>query len=286
MTAPTPRRRPRLSDAETEQRMLAAASHLLAERGVTVTLEGLVFEDVVRAAQVSRTSAYRRWPTRETFLDDVLVTLARGSEVPGAADRVVADGAEELSRNAALPSDPQARRALFVELLRLSVQADLETTAASKQFTAYLVVRAAVAGVTSDGLRERVVAALATSEARAVARGSTILSGAARLLGQRWVSPLPDDEPAVVAARGISATMTGFLIAALTDPGLITRTRQLDPFGTGRSAAWSVPALTLTGLVLAQVEPDPDAAQAGSPSLRDALLDLVRQGAEAAAAAG
>ena len=36
----------------------------LAERGVTVTLEGLVFEDVVRAAQVSRTSAYRRWPTR------------------------------------------------------------------------------------------------------------------------------------------------------------------------------------------------------------------------------
>ena len=46
------------------------------------------------------------------------------------------------------------------------------------------------------------------------------------------------------------------------------------------------PHRPLTGLVLAQVEPDPDAAQAGSPSLRDALLDLVRQGAEAAAAAG
>lgn len=75
----------RLNDRETERRMLEAAIALVHERGMSTGLESLSFEDVIRDAQVSRTSAYRRWPRREQFYGEVMLALARGTDLPTTA---------------------------------------------------------------------------------------------------------------------------------------------------------------------------------------------------------
>lgn len=105
--------------------MLSAALELLAERGVTVGLDGLLLEDVIRRADVSRTSAHRRWPTRDAFLADVLLEVARGVEDQTIGTRVVADASAVLRAPGTDVSWPQGRRDLLVELLRLVFRADL-----------------------------------------------------------------------------------------------------------------------------------------------------------------
>ena len=164
------RRRPRRSDAETGRLMLDAALELLAEDGVSVALDGLQLEDVIRRADVSRTSAYRRWPTREAFLEDVLVELAQGAELTEVGPRVGAEGAALLAAHRDALTTEEGRREVFVELLRLSLQTDLEATLASPAFRTYLALRAAFVGVPSEDLRTRLAAALALSERRAVAQ--------------------------------------------------------------------------------------------------------------------
>ncbi|WP_448630675.1 hypothetical protein [Cellulomonas soli] len=131
-TLPTgPSRRPRRTDADTRARMLTAALDQLAEQGVSVGLDGLLLEDVIRRADVSRTSAYRRWPTRDAFLADVLLEVARGTDLPGVGARVTAEAQPLLDPRTLDVSTPAARHGLFVELLRLSFQADLDGIAAS-----------------------------------------------------------------------------------------------------------------------------------------------------------
>ena len=80
-SAPTglTRRRRRLSDEETEQRMLQAALAMVNQAGLTVSLDHISFEDVIRDAGVSRSAVYRRWPYKDLFFSDLLRELARGS---------------------------------------------------------------------------------------------------------------------------------------------------------------------------------------------------------------
>lgn len=266
--------------------MLDAALELLAESGVSVALDGLRLEDVIRRADVSRTSAYRRWPTREAFLDDVLVELAQGADLADVGARVGAEGTALLAEHRDALTTPSGRHTLFVDLLRLSFQTDLEATLAAPQFQTYLALRAAFVGVPSDELRDTLRSALAHSERRAVARGATVLTGACTLLGLRLTGPLGagPDGPTTLA-RAIAATTTGFVVAALADPDVVRESRRVAAFGSPREAAWSVPALTLTGLVLAHVEADPDAPPPDVDALAAALPGLVHAGAAAADAA-
>ncbi|GAA3800730.1 TetR/AcrR family transcriptional regulator [Cellulomonas soli] len=277
-----PARRPRMSDADTRSRMLSAAVDLLAERGVTVGLDGLALEDVIRHADVSRTSAYRRWPTRDAFHADVLLEVARGTDLPGIGARVVAEAEAVLEEPWVDLGTVAGRHELFVELMRLSFQADLEGVLASPQFGAYLALRAAFASVPEPDLRDELAAELQVSERRTLARGAAILAGAARLLGLRLVAPLDAPDGYTVVARAVSAMTTGSVIAAQVDPALVHATQQLAPFGVARTAAWSVPTFTLTGLVLGHLEPDPGSAALDADDVRRALLRLVEEGRVAA----
>ncbi len=58
------RRGRRLTDQETEQRMLRAAVHLVSNTGLTVSLDHISLEDLIRAAGVSRSTVYRAGRTR------------------------------------------------------------------------------------------------------------------------------------------------------------------------------------------------------------------------------
>jgi AcrR family transcriptional regulator len=57
-------------------RMLAAARGIVAEQGVRLSLDHLVFETIIREAGVSRTAAFRLFPSKERFMVSVIESMA------------------------------------------------------------------------------------------------------------------------------------------------------------------------------------------------------------------
>ncbi len=279
-------RRPRLSDEQTARRMLDTALAQLAARGVSVGLERIRFEDVIRDADVSRSSAYRRWPSRAAFVEDVLVELAGGAYQPAIGAVVAQQAGDILGTVTATATDPVSRRELLVELVRLTFEVDLAATAASAEFRAFLALRAALAGVESDELRRRVAGALSVADRRTVTRGAAILTRVAEIFGLRLVAPLTPPDGFDLVAQALSAASVGFVIATQSDPALLTARRVVAAFGSSRAAAWSEPVYAMTGLVLQHLELDPAARVLSADELRAGLADVVEVGAVAAAAVG
>ena len=87
------RRGRRLSDRETEQRMLRAAVAMVQRTGLTVSLDHISLEDVIRDAGVSRSAVYRRWPYKDLFFSDLVKQLAQGRHPDDRRRRARADEA-------------------------------------------------------------------------------------------------------------------------------------------------------------------------------------------------
>ena len=248
------RRGRRLPEDETEQRMLQAALAVVSRTGLTVSLEHISFEEVIRAADVSRSSAYRRWPHKDLFFSDLVLELAR-NPTPGIASdemdlirRIAAGRLDQLA-------DPQARRALIVELFRQLAVLDFETLYSSPGWRTYLALHATLLSLTDRGLRDQVQAALAQAEQDRLARVARAWELMAGLLGFRLRAETGLTFETLAAL--VSATMQGIVMTALTVPDIAGHRATAQPFGAPEASEWSLPALGLGAMATAFLEPDP-----------------------------
>src|SRR6266566_4938721 len=158
------RRRRRLSDRETEQRMLGAAVHMVNRTGLAVSLDNIGLEDVIREAGVSRSAVYRLWPYKDLFISDLVKQLAKS-----ATPTIVGDELAMIRRIAADHPDwletPGLRRRLVVELLRQLSLLDFQALYESAGWRTYLALHATFMSLADGELREQVRLALARAEA-------------------------------------------------------------------------------------------------------------------------
>jgi AcrR family transcriptional regulator len=279
------RRGRRLPEEETEHRMLQAALAVVHKTGLTVSLEHISFEDVIRQAGVSRTSAYRRWPHKDLFFSDLVLELAR-DPVPGiAADEMGLIRSIVAGRLADL-ADPQARSALVTELFRQLPLLDFETQYASPGWRTYLALQATLASLADNGLRDQVRAVLAQAEQDHLARVARAWKLMAHLLGFR-LRPEGGVTFETLAAL-VDAAMRGLVMTALTLPDIAAHRTAAQPFGAHEAGEWSLPALGLGAMAAAFMEPDPDFTWDASraAALRDALAAPHRDAGRAGKSSG
>jgi AcrR family transcriptional regulator len=135
------RRGRRLSDQETEQRMLQTAMAMVHRYGLTVSLDHISLEEVIRDADVSRSAVYHRWPYKDLFFSDLVKELARSATPTILGDelalirRLVAERLDWLDT-------PELRHALVIELIRQLALLDFQALYGSTRWRTYLALHA------------------------------------------------------------------------------------------------------------------------------------------------
>lgn len=258
MPAPTGlgRRTRRLSEGETERRMLDTALAMVNRTGLTVSLDHLAFEDVIREAGVARSAVYRRWPYKDLFLSDLVKQLAKAA-IPSTADnavmidlirQVVTEGQDRLAT-------AEARHGVVLELFRQTALRDFQQLYGSAQWRTYLALHATFASLADGELREQIQHTLAESQQGFISRVATAWRQIAELFGYRLRPELAASYDTVATLA--SATARGLILMALSTPQLATYQARAKPFGATETRDWSLPALGLGSIASAFLEPDP-----------------------------
>lgn len=250
------RRRQRLSDAETERRMLETAAAEVARLGLTVSLEHIRLEDVIREAGVSRSTVYRRWPQKEMFLGDLLLELARAS---APLSSLGGGEAAEIVRSTVVAhrdwlTSIDGRQRLLAELVRKLVDQEFRRILASNEWRTYYALTVTFISLPEGELRQEVQQALASSERTFIAGIVQSMLLVADMLGLRLRSGI--DLSYEDVAHVTNALGRGLFIKALVSPELATHTVKGELFGV--KAEWSLSALGLFSVVSTWFEPDPD----------------------------
>jgi AcrR family transcriptional regulator len=249
------RRGRRLSDEETEQRMLRAAAGMVSSAGLTVSLDHISLEEVIRAADVSRSTVYRRWPHKDLFFSDLVKELAKTATPTIMAAEVTLIREVFAERSDWLDS-PAHRQEFVAELIRRLSLLDFQMLSGSVEWRTYLALHATFMSLAGDQLRAQVRTALAASEREHLSRVAGAWEMLAGLLGYRLRPEMGATFTDLAAL--LDATMRGLVMMAQSMPELGEQRAAARPLAAGATAGWSMPALGLAGVAWALIEPDPD----------------------------
>jgi hypothetical protein len=263
----------RVPAEEVRRRMLEAGRELAIEAGAALTIEHLRVEEIIQRARVPRSSAYRMWPYREEYIDDLLCYLAGAGNWFN--DRPVFDPEtftvlkQVVEDNRELIGSPEGRRAVLLEIVRLTVAQNYGALTESGTWRLHMALSATLGSTRSGEARQKIAAAL--EESQRVSRDSlvAVFGFLAQELGLRMRDPAATIEHMQLAGgllvqsmalrnvqvqaaagggdAGEAALVDTLLNAPLPGPGL-----------DGQPAEWTLAAFAYMGVVDAFIELDPD----------------------------
>jgi AcrR family transcriptional regulator len=250
------RRSRRLTDEQTRERMLTTAIDMINRTGLTVSLDHISFEEVIRAADVSRSTAYRHWPYKDLFFSDLIRQLAVTAS-PSIVRDEIALVKEVLAEHADWLATPELRHALILELIRRLAVLDFQTVLASPGWRTYLALHATFSSLSDSSLRAQVQTALAQAEAARIAQVARAWQQLAALFGYRLRPEL--SATFATLATLVSAAVRGLVLTARSTPDIADQTLAARPFGAAGDGQWSLAATAIAAIATAFLEPDPQA---------------------------
>lgn len=258
----TSRRSQRLSDEETSRRMLETGVQMVNDSGLQLSFDLLRLEEVIDAANVSRSAVYRKWPTKAHYFADLLLELAGQTHPATAAYSIstvetacdVAEAFIDVLRT------PAGRRQIAVEMCRQGALENFETLRglrkkdAEREWSTYVALQATLLSLPAElELEARMRAVLRTSEERFIEKMAAFYSNMVEVVGFK-VRDIATLNFGTIATLG-AAVVEGLAINAIVVPEIAQQRYEADPFNTGLPAEWSMPALGFTSIVMSLVEP-------------------------------
>ena len=235
--------------------MLRAAVAMVHQAGLTVSLDHISFEHVIRDADVSRSAAYRRWPYKDLFYGDLIEELAKEGAPPGIVHAEYALIQQTVSEFPGELDTPVQRHELLAELFRRLALLDFQALADSPEWETYIALQAAFNSIADAERRERVRAALAASEQERRARVAAAWELLANLFGYRIRPETGATFDTLITL--VDATLRGLIIMAQPVPEIAASLVIASPFGATTAREWSLPALGAGSVATAFLEPDP-----------------------------
>jgi AcrR family transcriptional regulator len=249
------RRARRLSDQETARRMLAAAEAMVNRTGLTVSLEHISFEDVIRDADVSRSAVYRLWPYKDLFFSELVKDLAAKDATPRIVEEETRLIRRVINEHLEWFGKPELRLGLVVELIRQLALFDFETISGSAGWRTYIALHATFMSLPDGELRDEVRVALARSEQGRTARVAKAWEQLAIVFGFRLRPELGASFETM--ATLLSASIRGLVILSLSRPEIAAQRVEASPFGAAGSGEWSLPAMAVGAIAQGFLELDP-----------------------------
>jgi hypothetical protein len=263
----------RVPAEEVRRRMLEAGRELAIEAGAALTIEHLRVEEIIQRARVPRSSAYRMWPYREEYIDDLLCYLAGAGNWFN--DRPVFDPEtftvlkQVVEDNRELAGSPEGRRALLCEIVRLTVAQNYGALTESGTWRLHMALSATLGSTRSGEARQKIAAALEQSQR--VSRDSlvAVFGFLAAELGLRMRDPAATIEHMQLAGGLLvqSVALRNVQVRAAADGDDAGEAAQVDallnaplpgPGLHGQPAEWTLAAFAYMGVVDAFIELDPD----------------------------
>jgi hypothetical protein len=272
---PTPRkrRRPRLAAGEVRARMFKAAKAMIRERGVAISLEEIVMDDVVRDAGVARSSAYRLWPYKGDFVNDLLLNFA-GPDWMGTAgfdlDTMLIATSVALEHWDSLDTEDD-RRAVIGEAVRQAVGHNTKGLAESVDWEVYAALMATGRGNSNDETRQQLAAELERAEMAFISDMTTFYSVMCSALGLRLRSDVSVTYEHLALAG--AAAIEGLALRKKLVDANANNARRMDSDGSlaalvnepvvgpavkGGTTDWTLAAWAFLGVLYAITELDPD----------------------------
>ena len=173
--------------------MLEAGRGLALEAGAALTIEHLRLEEVIQRARVPRSSVYRLWAYREEYIDDLLCYLAGEgswfSDRPVLAPETSSVLHGVLADNRQLLATLEGRRALMLEIVRLTTMRNYDTLTESTTWRLHMALMATLGSTRSGEARKRIAAALEDAQKQSRESMVALLSYLMGALGLRLRDP-------------------------------------------------------------------------------------------------
>lgn len=274
----------RVPAEEIRQRMLDAGRELALEAGAALTIEHLRLEEVIQRARVPRSSAYRLWPYKENYTDDLLSYLAGAgswfSDKPVLDPETFTMVRQLMAEHRAMACTLAGRRALLCEIVRVMTERNYRALAGSAQWRLHMALVATLGSTRTGDARRRIATALEDAQDRSRATMVAMYEFLRSELGLRMRDPARTAEHLQLAGGLLvqSLALRNVQVQAAigaagdgsgpgSDDGPSAVVRHVDdllnqpipgPGLDGGTADWTLAAFAYLGVVDAFAELDPD----------------------------
>lgn len=248
-------RRTRLRAPEVRQRVLDVALDRVGSLGMTVGFEHIMMDDLIREAGVSRSSTYRLWDSKDAFVADLMVEIARKAATSLVDESTMEICVRILLENVELVTTPDGRHRIVLETIRVALQHNYASVVSSVEWQSYVSLTAALLGRVDNPAREEITDALRSGSEAFVEQMAGFHKWFAELLGFRirpeWAG---DYRP---YATLVSSIVEGLGIRQIANPGIVLATYR-GPATTRPDPEWTLASAGLLAVFERFMEPDPD----------------------------
>jgi AcrR family transcriptional regulator len=276
--APRRGKRARLRGDELREKVLTTAvEELEANGGLSVSLDHLNVEQLIRTANVPRSSFYRLWETKEAFYVELMERMIEQVKDQGAAwDQETLDIAQDVIERFKERLDSEdGRRAVLEEAVRRGAQQNFEAVSKSLSWRTSTALSATLQTLEGED-HDHIVEVLERTEQRFVDRMMDFYDQVLPVLGLRMKAPF-DTKTLAVAG---SSVVEGLIGRQLANQKIVDEPIRL-PGIDGEPVDWHLAAVGFLAIVDAMTEPDPNWRQSLTASANPLVQPVPADSADA-----